>query len=366
MFSFFSHARLSYEQKQKIKHWWLTIAFVGGFALDAITLGRVDQGFAFLSLSGHVLNAGVSLAVLYAATAGRFPEGFRTLALRFAPLLVQFSFGSLLSGTLVFYAQSGSWSVSWPFFALVLAVMIGNEAVRDRTQQLLFNLAIFYLGIFSYCILFIPVVFERMGVWVFLVSGGAALLAIGMYVKVLRFIIPHFIELHLRGIVFSLGMIFCTLNFLYFMNIIPPIPLSLKHIDIYHRVEKAADGYELTYEKAPWWKFWREADTTFRREGGEPVYCFASVFAPTAFSLNILHHWEYYDAAQGGWVTQGKIPYHIEGGSDTGYRGYSYLQNTHDGSWRCTVETERGQALGRESFTIKTEKLEGELVTRKE
>ncbi len=342
------------EKAKSLKHYWLTIAFVGGFFLDAITLGRVDQLFAMIMLFLHIVNAGVSLALLYAVSAERLPEQMCARVLRFAPLLVQFSFGSLLSGTLVFYSQSGSWSVSWPFLVLVVGVMIGNEMVHNRTQRLLLNLSIYFLGIFSYCILFIPVLLKNMGAWVFVGSGAVALVVIALYVRLLRRIIPNFIELHVRGIIFSLGMIFAVLNFLYFGNVIPPIPLSLKHIDIYHQVERVEGGYRLMYEKAPWYKFWRTADTTYRRVAGEKVFCYASVFAPTAFALDVVHRWEYYDETKSVWVTQSTIPYRIEGGSDRGYRGYTYIENAHDGAWRCTVETERGQALGRESFTIVT------------
>jgi len=353
---------VGYQNIQKLKRWWLTIAFVGGFLVDIMTLGRVDQVFAMSVLLAHIVNAGVNLALLYAATAGRFPEVIRGFIMRYSALLVQFSFGSLLSGTLVFYGQSGSWSVSWPFLVLVLGVMIGNEIVHDRTQRLLLNLSIFFLGIFSYCVLFLPIFLKKMGAVVFVGSGVVALIVIFLYLRFLRLIIPHFVELHLRNIVFALGMIFATLNFLYFGNIIPPIPLSLKHIDMYHSVSKVEGGYRLTYEKAPWYKFWREADTTFRRLKGEPVYCFASVFAPTAFSLEIVHVWEQYDETQGAWVQRARIPYSISGGSDRGYRGYSYLENVADGTWRCAVETARGQVLGRETFKVVTGNPEKALV----
>lgn len=350
------------EKIQKLKHWWLSIAFVGGFVLDVLTLGRVDQLFAMLVLLAHIINAGVNLLLLYAAAAGRFPESAQGFVTKYSALLVQFSFGSLLSGTLVFYGQSGSWSVSWPFLVLVVGVMIGNELVHNRTQKLLLNLAIFFLGIFSYCVLFLPVFVKRMGPWVFIGSGLVALVIIFLYLRLLRLVIPRFIDLHIRSIIFGLGMIFATLNFLYFGNIIPPIPLSLKHIDVYHSVSKVEGGYRLTYEKAPWYKFWRDADTTFRRTAGEPVYCFASVFAPTAFTLEIVHVWERYDEVKGEWVRRARIPYPISGGSDRGYRGYSYLENVEDGTWRCGIETARGQVLGRETFFVRTGKPEKELM----
>ncbi len=353
----------SHEKIRKLKKWWLTIAFVGGVFLDVILLGRVDQLFGMVLLFVHMINAGGNLLLLYGAIAGRFSDGVNVLILRFSPLFIQFSFGALLSGTLIFYGQSGSWSTSWPFLLLVLGVMIGNELVHNRAQRLILNLSIFFLGIFSYLVLFIPIFLKKMGPWIFVGSGILALIVIVIYVRIVRLIVPKFIELHQRMIVFSLGMIFVTLNFLYFGNIIPPIPLSLKHIDIYHNVVKVEGGYRLTYEEAPWYKFWRDADTTIRRAEGKPVYCFASVFAPTKFSLTVVHVWEVYDETLGAWKAHARIPYGISGGSEKGYRGYTYIENTRDGTWRCTVETERGQVLGRETFTVVTGAPQKNMVT---
>ncbi len=357
--------RLSQEQKQKWKHVLSTATFIAGVLFDNLTLGRVDHLLGIGWLLGYIVVSGILLALLYAAAADRLPETFGRFVKTYAPYMSQFALGGLLSGTLVFYSRGGSWSVSWPFLALVLGIMIANEMVHDRIQRLLFNLTIFFLGIFSFLVLFVPIFVKSMNPFVFVLSGALSLICMWLYVKLLRRIIPRFIEHHLRSIVFTIGMIFSLLNFLYFMNIIPPIPLSLLSIDVYHSVVHIDTAYVRMYEKAPWYKFWREADTTYHRRAGEPVYCFASVFAPTAFSLDIYHRWERYDEIKKKWVTLTRIPYHIEGGNDDGYRGFTYLQNAEDGAWRCNVETKRGQVIGRESFRIVSGEA-GELTTRTE
>lgn len=356
--------KIGHERMQKIKQYWLTIAFAGGFVVDYFTLGRVDQLFGMSVLFAYIIISGGMLALLYASAAGKLGEASGRFITRFGPLLVQFTFGNLLSGTLMFYSQSGSWSTSWPFLALLFGVMVGNEMVHNRTQQLLFNLAVFFLGVFSYFVLFIPIFLRKMNSFVFIGSGILSLFLIFVYIKLLRRIIPNFIQVHLRSIVFSIGMIFSILNFLYFWNIIPPIPLSLKHIDIYHSVVRQGDGYLLTYEKGPWYKFWRESDTVYHYSPGDQVYCFASVFAPSDFSLDVFHRWEYYDEKKGEWVTQGRIAYRIGGGRDQGFRGYTLQSVVHAGKWRCTVETARGQVIGRETFTIENGKPSKPLTSR--
>lgn len=352
------------EKIRGLRHYWLTLAFLGGFVVDNITLNRVDQLFDNLILLTYVLVAGSSLALLYAGTADRLPEQFRALVLRFMPLAVQFSFGGLLSGMLVFYSRSGSWSASWPFLCIILAVIVGNETIRDRASRLIFNLVVFFVGMFSYLVLLIPVLTKKMGPWIFLASGILSLFLIYWYVRFLRLIIPKFIEAHLQQIVFSLGMTFCVFNFLYFGNIIPPIPLSLKHIGIYHNVEHAPEGgYLLTYEDGPWYQFWKDSETTYHYEPGDRVYCYAAVFAPTAFSTDVFHRFARYDEESGKWINKDRLEYRIDGGRDGGFRGFTYIEHVEEGKWRCSVETERGQILGRDVFWIEKAAPARDLVT---
>lgn len=362
--------RLSLEAtKKKILHakrHWLTIAFLLGFVIDNITLNQVDQVFDNLVLLTYVLLAMTSLALLYAGVAEKLPEKLTHYAKTYAPFAVQFSFGGLLSGMLIFYGRSGTWYESWPFLLVILGIIYANETVKDRASRLVLNFAMLFVGIFAYVVLIVPVLTGHMGPWIFLGSGIMALIIISWFFKLLTFIVPNFIALHTRAIVFTVGMIFVTLNFLYFTNIIPPIPLSLKEVGIYHSVVRFEDGtYQLTYEEPKWWQFGRDSNKTFRYEPGDNIYCFASVFSPARLSTEIFHRWEYYDSAAAVWKEHGRFSYPISGGRGDGFRGYTLIKNYRPGKWRCSVETARGQVLGRETFEV----MEGgrsELVTRVE
>ena len=123
------------------------------------------------------------------------------------------------------------------------------------------------------------------------------------------------------------------------------------------------ERYELTYEKPAWWLPLRKSDGTFHYETGDNIYCYASVFAPAKLSTEIYHRWEYYDFKEGSWVLHGRYPYVIKGGRGDGFRGYTVIESVREGKWRCTVETARGQALGREAFTVERGE-KNELVTR--
>ena len=349
-----------------VTHHWLTAAFLFGFILDSITLNRVDQIFDNIVLLTYVILAMVSILLLYAGIAEKFSERVNQFLKTKAPLLMQYAFGGLLSGMLIFYGRSGSFVDSWPFILMILGVIFGNETIKDRSGRLVYNLGMFFIGLFAYVVLVVPVLLGKMGPWIFVGSGLLALTVMYFFFKLLERIIPNFVRLQKRSLVFIIGLIYLTLNFLYFTNIIPPIPLSLKHVGIYHSIVRYENGsYELTYEKPKWWEWYRNSDSSFHYAKDENIYCYASVFAPSRLNTKIYHEWEYYNEALEEWEQHGRYSYSIQGGRGDGYRGYTQISNFKEGKWRCTVETERGQIIGKETFTIESG-VRGELVTRNE
>ncbi|MFM2381587.1 MAG: hypothetical protein RLZZ76_354 [Candidatus Parcubacteria bacterium] len=349
------------------KEHFLTVSFFFGFIIDNFTLNRVDQLFDNFLLSSYVTLAMFSLVLLYTASAGKFPETWNTTIREYSPLLTQYAFGSLFSGMLIFYGRSGSWLVSWPFFLIILLVIYGNETIKDRVQRLLYNLGMLFIGLFSYVVLIVPVLLGEMSAVVFVGSGILALIIMLTFVRVLTAVVPRFISLHQRSIIFLIGVIFAGFNFLYFANLIPPIPLSLKDIGVFHSVVRFEDGsYQLSYEKGKWWQFYRKSDDVYHPSSVGNIFCFAKVFAPTTIDIDIYHTWDYYDEVQGKWVEHARVSYPILGGGDGGYRGYTLIKNYRDGKWRCSVETQRGQVLGRETFTVDSSSDPAELTTRRE
>src|SRR5437867_3476685 len=138
----------------------------------------------------------------------------------------------------------------------------------------------------------------------------------------------------------------------YFLNGIPPVPLSLKFGGIYHKIAKADDRYQLSFERA-WYQFWKRSDDPFR--GEDPVYCFTTVFAPVDLRTTIYHHWQY--RPESGeqarpFMTADRIPISISGGRAAGYRAYTVKQSLNPGDWRVDVETEEGRVVGRVTFRV--------------
>jgi hypothetical protein len=308
----------------------------------------------------------ISIMLLYAGIAERYGERTNLFLKSKAPFLMQYAFGGLLSGMLIFYGRGSSFVDSWPFILMILAVIYGNETIKDRSGRMVYNLIIFFVGLYAYTVLIVPVVLGKMGPWIFIGSGIIAIIFMSLFFRMLEKIVPNFVRLQKRSVVFFIGLIYVLFHFLYFTNIIPPIPLSLKHVGVYHNVVRLDGGkYQLTYEEPKWWNFNKNSDTTFHYSSGEGIYCYASVFAPARLAIDVYHKWEYYDEVKGEWVEHGRFSYKIEGGRGEGYRGYTKVENYREGTWRCSVETERGQIIGKETFVVASG-MKGRLVTRVE
>jgi hypothetical protein len=142
---------------------------------------------------------------------------------------------------------------------------------------------------------------------------------------------------------------------LYFFNFIPPVPLSLKEIGIYHDVTRESGvGYHVSYEPPNWFAFWEETNPVYHAQIGDPVYCFSSVFAPTGLSTPVSHIWQWLDPATNTWQEIATISFPIDGGRSAGYEGYSLILLPYAGEWRCNVETSSNQLIGRTTFSVST------------
>lgn len=337
--------------------------FIIGFILDTVTLKRIDLWFDHYILIGYLLLAAIGIIVVNAYEAGRLHVRPLDWIVPFMPVIVQFGFGGLFSAFIIFYTISGVVSKSW-FFLLVLCVLlIGNERFRKRYQHLTFQLSIFFIVLFSYMIFALPLISKQIGTLMFLLSGVASLVLLGLFVLLLSRIAPP-VRRGYRSIGVSVGIIYVAFHLLYFANIIPPVPLSLKESGVYHAVVREASGaYRVTFESPPWYAFFRETNSTYHWREGELIYFFSSVFAPTELNTTIFHHWFYYDSIEKKWIDRGNISIPIIGGRGGGYRGYSFVSSGTLGKWRVEVTTAQGQTLGRETFTVVKADNKVELVT---
>jgi hypothetical protein len=211
--------------------------------------------------------------------------------------------------------------------------------------------SLYAVVVFSFFTFFLPVLIGAMNTVVFLIGAG---LSAAVTIKVVRLIYqeqepaPSRWE-EARTSLPAIALIVVLVGF-YFLKWIPPVPLSLKFGGAYHKVAKVDDEFQLAYEKAAWYHFWKRSDDPFHGEG--PSYCFTAVFAPIALHTTIFHRWQYRPDAGRDFLMTDRIPIAIAGGREKGYRGYTVKQRVMPGDWRVDVETAEGRVIGRVSFRV--------------
>lgn len=337
---------------QENKHYQPIIAFFTGFTWDSLTLTRIDLVLDNVIMFSYIMLTGVFILLINLIEEEQLSNKFILKYKDWYPNVVQFFFGGLFSGYIVYYFQSASITKNWLFLLFLLLLFIGNEFIKNRLNNLVFQFVFYYLATYSFFIFYLPVLFKTMGVWTFLLSGIVSSSFVGALIFILFKKMPGKVSSRIKHLAIILGVIYLIFNLLYFTNLIPPVPLSLKESGIYHHAGFKDGSYHLRFEKGSWYEFFKDADEEFHYTEGDTVFCFAAVFAPTDLNTRIHHHWQMYNEKQDKWLTTDRLNYKISGGRDGGYRGYTFKKNVSPGLWRIDVETAREQLLGRISFEI--------------
>jgi hypothetical protein len=383
-------------------------AMVAGFVIDNLTFGRIDRPAANIIFSAYLALAAATIAILHAMQARadkklaqalskekerrkvlRPPVAGRPVAQATAttiddaavmdltapsetpaqekaesgfrlgrwlhgalPAGTQFALGGLMSGFLVFYSRSAVFAASWPFLLLLAAILIGNEVFRQYRERLVFTALLFFFLLYSYAIFVVPVLLGRIGSLTFAVSGLVAILLFVVFLRLLRAVgRERFAQSRVR-LVGGAFAILALMNVFYFTDILPPLPLALANVGVYHSVKRTGAVYTATTEADA-------ASTTFglsrpviHLAPGEPVSVYSAVFAPIALNTRIAHRWQWYDPDRKKWVVQSVVSYTISGGREGGFRGYTIKTKPRPGSWRVDIDTADGRLIGRESFDI--------------
>jgi uncharacterized protein (DUF58 family) len=167
-----------------------------------------------------------------------------------------------------------------------------------------------------------------------------------------------------RGaLIASIATIFLTFNVLYFLNLIPPLPLSLQDASVHHAITRNADGnYAVQSEDPGLLRFFRLTET-FHAKPGAPVYAYSAVFSPTSLNTKIVHEWQIYDRKR-GWTNMSRVELPVRGGRGGGYRTYSVKTGITPGVWRVNVETPTGALLGRLRFNVVLQPSDPPLITQ--
>lgn len=155
-----------------------------------------------------------------------------------------------------------------------------------------------------------------------------------------------------RGYALAIG-IPMFVGMLYFLNIIPAVPLSLQEGGVYHSVIRSNSDLFLGQEEIDRRTFARFRTPVYHITSSDSgVYFFSAVNAPAELTAPLSHVWEYYDADTNVWLPSSTIPFTLAGGRENGYRAYSYKENSTEGLWRVSVKVGGNRIVGQVKFRV--------------
>jgi hypothetical protein len=346
---FITHARNWYGRFERPIS---SLSLVGGFVFDALTLQRVDAFWDNVWVIAHLAIVGVCIILIHRNELVIGDEKDPAKMHFWFVNVMQFFFGGILSTYLVFYFRSGDILVEWPFILMLALAFWANESFKRAYIRLSFQIVLFYLSIFAFAIFLVPVIVHDIGPAVFLLSGIFSLAAMAGFLWVLARFARGKVGKNKNLIGAWIAVVFIAVNVLYFNNLIPPIPLSIKDSGVYHSIAKDVSGdYIVTSEEMSWWNFFT-LYKDFHASTTDSVYVYSAVFSPPAFNMNIIHDWQYYDPTAKVWTDEEKIALSVTGGREEGFRTWSVKNGLAPGHWRVNVQTETGQTIGTVRFNI--------------
>ena len=329
--------------------------FLAGFLIDIITLNRIDALFGNMVLAFYLVLAIFSIILSNWGDYKDIKNKFLFWLYLYSPLITQFSFGALFSGFVVYYTTSGSLAESWPFLLVLYLIFVINEKVQKQYEKFEFQIAVFFLSFLSFSIFFVPIIAKKVGDDIFIASGALAIFFTFWIVRFIFKILP-ILKRKKTKIIINIFVVYLVFNTAYFFQVIPPVPLSVKKIEVAYHVEKKHQEDSIVYaiENEIWSidNWYEQWNNTFYKRSGHKIYVFVSVYAPRGLRTEVIHHWEFFDTNKKEWITVQKIPYNIIGGRDSGYRSFSNLSEAKNGEWRVSVESSSGFLMGREKFQV--------------
>jgi hypothetical protein len=238
------------------------------------------------------------------------------------------------------------------FVAVIAGLLLVNELPVFRRLGPVVVYALYSFCLTSYFAYLYPVLIGRLRWWMFVLAVATALAPLLLLGRVHLRVTGDRRRVFRHALLPSLGTQAALLA-LFLLRWLPPVPLSLMEIGIYHGVTRDASGsYQLSRQAAPWWKPWAIDDTDFTARAGDRVYCFFRVFAPVRFEDDVRVRWSYRDPGR-GWLPSDAVPIAVRGGRERGFTGYAYKQNWRPGQWRVAVETADGREIGRRDFSVR-------------
>ncbi len=278
-------AKSFYKEHEKS---WPIVFFAGGFLFDLCMLSRIDspeviaQQFLYITLVGLMLGQ-----MLYEEKHPLHLEEMGWLKRQYYHHRIEimhFFLGTLLNAYTIFFFKSSSLMVSFGFMLFLVILLIVNELPRFRSMELSFKFAL--LSLCSYCFFsyVLPIAFGFMSGTLFFFSllvGYLPFVIAGWWVQRRSEV---FFGLIKSAVLLPSTVVLCVFLFAYWLRIVPPAPLSVPFIGIYHSVDRTSTGYKLGHEKV-WWKFWQTGIRISARSRVIRFLSFSGFFRPLVLRI---------------------------------------------------------------------------------
>jgi hypothetical protein len=258
----------------------------------------------------------------------------------------------LWSGFLVFYSRSAVLAASWPFLVLLLAFLIGNEVFRRYHSRLVFTALLLFFALYSYAVFVVPVFTRSIGQIAFLVSGACAIVAFYFFLRLLWVLDRRRYRQSRWQLIGGALAITAVMNVFYFTGILPPLPLALSDVGVYHAIKHTGAVYEVQEESQPWTVRFGLERPVVHVAPNEKLALYSAVFAPIRMTTPITHRWQWWDSRVKHWQTLSTVSFAISGGREHGYRGYSLKSGPRAGDWRVNIDSADGRLIGRLTFNV--------------
>jgi len=317
-------------------------------------VGRIDETPVLVQQAAYLVVTGLLLgAMLRFELLGLEPPGWLKRPWRYVEPAMHFMLGTLLNAFILFYVKSGSGLTAVLFLALISVLLLVNEHPRFHRLGPVVLFALYSFALTSYLAYLLPVLAGRLRPWMFFAASGLSLLP----VLLLAWFMARWGEDGRRAFRQAMGPAICVqalLLCLFVLNLVPPVPLSVRSLGVWHRVEREAAEFKLSRIPRPRWAdLWRRDEGVFLARPGDRVFVFTRIFAPRNFRDEVRVRWARWDAGRGAWAQSDAIPLRIVGGREEGFGGFAYKQNWSPGEWRVAIETEDGREIGRTRFEIR-------------
>ena len=336
----------------KAFHHTSLVIFLAGFLFDILVLPDFKDIHARYIGLAHLLVVAFFIYVREWVVSKNTASSTEQKLFGLTTFLISFSAGAALSFIFVYAVRAAELSVSWPLFLILIIIILANEFVSTHNFRFALDLCVLFTATLFYIIFNAPIILKEQSDSTFVISLIVSITVSLLYVHILRKASHTANYESPRGYALAIG-IPMFVGMLYFLNVLPAVPLSLKEAGVYHNIIRTSANNFVGMKEEDnrmFAKYRTSVEHILPTDSG--VYFFSRIDTPADINAPISHIWEYYDNKNNIWIQSTIVSFDIQGGRNDGYRAYSKKENITEGLWRVTIKVGDNRIVGREKFEV--------------